>query len=131
MSSGLLWGAGLLSLAFLIVSVVLLPIIVLRLPQDYLSSTKTVEKQPFSKLTVRSRLFLIGRNLLGGLLVLAGIAMLVMPGQGVISIAVGLGLMDFPRKRRIIRRLVGNKRALRAINRFRSKFGRQPLNAPV
>jgi hypothetical protein len=62
--------------------------------------------------------------------VLAGIAMLLTPGQGILSIIVGLGMMDFPGKRAILLRVARQKRVLRAVNRLRRRFGRKPLAPP-
>ena len=45
----------------------------------------------------------IGRNLLGGLLILLGLVMLVTPGQGILTIVLGFTIMDFPGKKRITR----------------------------
>ena len=41
-------------------------------------------------------LLLIAKNLLGFVLIVAGIAMLVLPGQGLLTIVVGVVLMNFP-----------------------------------
>lgn len=43
------------------------------------------------------------RNVLGAILLVAGIAMLVLPGQGVPTILISLGLMNFPGKYRLER----------------------------
>jgi len=126
----LLWWAGSLSLLLLVVSVVVVPLIVVRLPRDYLARPKRQKRASFLESSHRRRLYLVGKNLLGGLLLLAGVAMLVLPGQGILCMAVGLGIMDFPYKRRFVRRVAGRKRVLGAINRLRGKFDRAPLQAP-
>ena len=72
-------------------------------------------------------MLLIGKNLLGGLLVLSGIAMLVLPGQGLLTIAMGLLLMDFPGKHRLERRIVRTRPVLRSINWLRRKAHKNPL----
>jgi UPF0716 family protein affecting phage T7 exclusion len=70
-----------------------------------------------------------GKNLLGVLLVVVGaiLALPGVPGQGLLTILVGLLLLDLPGKRRIERRMVGRPRILRMINRLRKRFGRSPL----
>ena len=56
-----------------------------------------------------------------------GVLMLVLPGQGVLTILIGLTLLDFPGKRRFVRRLLMRPRVFRVINRLRRRFGRPPL----
>jgi hypothetical protein len=70
---------------------------------------------------------LMGKNLLGYLLIAAGIAMLVLPGQGVLTILLGFILVDLPGKYRFERWLVTRPLVLRSINRLRRRAGRDPL----
>jgi hypothetical protein len=65
--------------------------------------------------------------LIGCVLLLAGIAMLVLPGQGILTMLIGVSLMDIPGKRKLERRLIGRPAVLRTINKIRAKFGREPL----
>jgi hypothetical protein len=53
-----------------------------------------------------------------------------LPGQVLIMIAIGLRLMDFPGKRRLIRSLSGQHRVLGAINKLRTRMNRDPLLSP-
>jgi len=70
---------------------------------------------------------LILKNILGVIFVIAGIAMLILPGQGVLTILIGISLMDFPGKRRFEARIVGQRTVLNVINSLRTKFGKPPL----
>ena len=63
-------------------------------------------------------------------LVLAGLIMLVVPGQGLLTLAVGLVLVDFPGKYRLERWLVTRPPVWRAINWLRKRAGREPLERP-
>jgi hypothetical protein len=45
---------------------------------------------------VQRWVFRVSKNILGGLVFLAGVAMLVLPGQGMLTILLGLSLLDFP-----------------------------------
>ncbi len=123
----LVWWTGSLSLVLLVLSAVVTPLVVLRLPEDYLSREWPNDRRSFGSRTTGGKFVAVGRNLLGGLFVLAGVIMLVMPGQGLISIIVGLSLLSLPRKRQLMQRLVGHKQVLKTINRFRGSFGRPPL----
>lgn len=126
----ILWPLGLFSLVFLFVGAVLLPVVVIRLPSDYLLRGKRSFRRRFARMTIGGRVYLLLKNVFGGLLVLAGVVMLVTPGQGLISIAVGIGLLDIPRKHRLLKLLVGRPGVLRTINRFRARFDRPPLQPP-
>ncbi|HZH30490.1 MAG TPA: hypothetical protein VEY11_06980 [Pyrinomonadaceae bacterium] len=72
---------------------------------------------------------LILKNLLGAALVLFGIVMSLpgVPGQGVLTILMGVMLLDFPGKRQLELKLVSRPKVLRAINRIRHRFNRPPL----
>jgi len=125
-----LWWMGILSLGLMIMGAVLLPLIILRLPSDFLSGNGNVEKRRFPRMKFRSRFYAMNRNLIGGLLILAGFAMLLAPGQGMIFILVGLGVMDFPQKKEMLMCLARQRHVLGAINRFRERFHRSPLRLP-
>ena len=75
-------------------------------------------------------LYLIGKNLGGALLVVVGLLLAVpgVPGQGVLTIFVGLLLMDVPGKRRLLLGIVRRPRVLRSINRLRARYQRLPLD---
>ncbi|HYG08570.1 MAG TPA: hypothetical protein VD835_01220, partial [Pyrinomonadaceae bacterium] len=62
-------------------------------------------------------------------LVLFGVLMSLpgVPGQGVLTILMGVMLLDFPGKRRLELKLVSRPNVLRAINRIRQRFDRPPL----
>ena len=68
------------------------------------------------------------KNLLGTILLLGGLAMLVLPGQGLITMLIGVSLVDFPGKRALERKLVSRPMVLQTINRLRHRFYRPPLS---
>ena len=72
---------------------------------------------------------LIGKNALGIVLVLLGILMSIpgVPGQGILTILLGVMLVDFPGKRQLEYKLVRRPRVLETINRLRLRFGKPPL----
>jgi len=120
--------AGLVSLIMMVATLLAVPLIIISLPARYLNDVKKnrlADIQSFYRWP-----FLIVKNMMGVLLVLAGLAMLILPGQGLLTLAIGLGLMNFPGKRRLIRRIIGQPRVLRTINRWRAKAHKDPLDAP-
>ncbi len=70
------------------------------------------------------------KNILGAGLVLLGLAMLVLPGQGALTILVGVCLLEFPGKRKLELRIVRQRPVYRAINWIRIRVGRPPLVLP-
>jgi len=72
-----------------------------------------------------------GPGLVGALLVLLGMVMLVTPGQGLLTLLVGLLLMNFPGKYRLERWLVGRRGVLTALNWLRRRGGHAPFEPPT
>lgn len=70
------------------------------------------------------------KNLVGAVLLLMGIAMLVLPGQGILTILIGLSLLDFPGKRKLELRLVRQRHVRRSIDWIREKAEQPPLQVP-
>lgn len=121
---------GWLTLASVIVfigTLALVPWLVARIPADYFSHGRR-HKAPWADERPWLRgLLVAGKNLLGGLVIVAGAAMLVLPGQGLLAILLGIMLLDFPGKYRFERRIVSWGPVLRTINRLRRRAGRAPL----
>ena len=93
-----------------------------RLPSDYFVRPRT------GRSSSRWRLFVhVGRNVVGVLFVLAGVVMLVLPGQGLLTILVGLLLVRFPGKQALLCRLLRRPAVRTAIDRLRHRAGREPL----
>jgi hypothetical protein len=69
------------------------------------------------------------RNLLGVVLVVVGLVMALpgVPGQGVLTMIIGLTLVDFPGKLEIERRILKHPRILGPINKLRARFDRPPI----
>lgn len=72
----------------------------------------------------------VAKNLVGLPLLLAGLAMLPLPGPGVLTIVVALSLLDFPGKRRLVLRIVRERHVRRSIDWIRVKAGRPPILLP-
>jgi hypothetical protein len=69
------------------------------------------------------------RNILGLVLIILGVLLSLpaVPGQGVLTMLIGLMLMDFPGKHRLERKLVARPSVLAAMNRMRAWLHRPPL----
>lgn len=108
-------------------TLLLVPWLVVQLPADYFhSSYRPVLLWGVSHPLLRLLLH-VGKNLVGFVVLLMGIAMLVLPGQGVLTIITGLLLMNFPGKYRFERWLIHQKPVLVGANWLRRKAGRAEL----
>lgn len=124
-----LW-LGLFSVITFIASLLIIPVIVSRIPDDYFVNRERYRSQ-FKRLhPVAYIALLIVKNLFGGLIVLSGIAMLVLPGQGILTVLIGISLMNFPGKYTLERRLVSQPRVFKAINWIRKRAGKHKLMHP-
>ena len=103
------------------------PWLIVRMPADFF--LRHDKPRPYRHPAVHVALVVV-RNLVGWALLLAGIAMLVLPGQGLLTILVAVALMDFPGKRRVELALVRQRLLHRAIDWIRTKAGRPPLVLP-
>jgi hypothetical protein len=128
-NAGLWWFLG-GSLALLVVTPIIVGWMIVHLPKDYFA----MERKPLQRAarypTLRMTL-LVAKNLLGGILVIAGLLMLMLPGQGILTIVVGLVLLDFPGKVRLERWLVSRPSVWRSINWIRRRAHREPLEKPI
>jgi hypothetical protein len=61
------------------------------------------------------------------MLILAGIAMLVLPGQGTVTILIGLALTNFPGKYALERRIASQPAVRATLNKIRGLAGCSPL----
>jgi hypothetical protein len=117
----LIWfSVGLFTLG--IVSLLVLPFLLARIPEDYFTTPLPHRTQSSAHWCGR-----VAKNLFGGLLLLLGLAMLVLPGQGLLTLLAALLLLDFPGKRRAELWLVQRPQVLRILNALRARGGRPPL----
>jgi hypothetical protein len=74
-------------------------------------------------------LAIIGKNVLGLLLVALGIVLSIpgVPGQGILTILLGIMLLDFPGRRRLEQWLVSRPKIFAAINKLRQRFSKPAL----
>ncbi len=119
---------GVASVVVFVGSLLLMPALIVRIPADYFANDERPPSRwtgvnPVARIVLR-----IGKNLLGCVFILAGIAMLALPGQGVLTIVLGLLLVDGPGKYRFERWLVRRPWVCRSINWLRRRRGREPLN---
>jgi hypothetical protein len=97
------------------------------LPATYFTRPRTVwgDRHPVWHWTL-----LILKNIAGVVLIVAGVLMLILPGQGVLTIIIGLLMLNFPGKRKFVAELIRRTKVLGSINALRLRFGRARLELP-
>jgi hypothetical protein len=126
----LLTCVSLASLVMFLLSPVVVTWLVIRLPTIYFKSERQIVAAAWHRHPVLRPFVFVIKNLVGLMLLLAGLVMLVTPGQGVLTIAVGLTMIDFPGKLRFERWLATRPPVWRSINWLRERAGREPFERP-
>ena len=122
-----LWWLGVLSGMTFFGTLILIPILVVRIPADYFTCAYQYAHAHHGAWYYFG---LLVKNAFGLLFILTGVAMLVLPGQGVLTILIGIMLMNFPRKRAFELRIVQQPTVLRALNWMRANAKKPALVVP-
>ncbi len=130
-NEALAWWLGIGSIVMFVGSLLMMPWLAARIPADYFTNEKRPPSPLVRKYPALKWPLLIARNLLGVLLVIAGVAMLLLPGQGILAILLGLMLVNFPGKYRLERWFIRKPKVNKAINWLRRKSHREPLEVPA
>ena len=123
----ILWWLTAASIVTFVVSILLVPFLIIRIPPDYFTRGSHHRKLRANQHPLVRGILVIAKNLLGYILVAAGILMLMLPGQGVLTILIGIMLLSFPGKYELERWIVWHGSVLRSINWIRRQAGRPPL----
>ena len=123
-----IWYLAAFSIVSFIGTLLLVPVLVIRIPEDYFAEKKRHRWEPWAHEHPLIRWsLLIAKNSLGYIIIVLGIAMLVLPGQGVLTILIGIMFINFPGKYRLERWVVMRAPVLNTINKLRQRAGRAPL----
>lgn len=110
----------------LTVSVLIVALVIVKIPANYFSSHYQADFLPNASWLTRWGAT-VAKNMIGVILVLAGIVMLIGPGQGILTILIGLIMLDIPGKRPLEARIIGRPAVLAAANGLRARYGKSPL----
>lgn len=104
----------------------------LGLPADYLVRPRRTWREAWRG-SVWRKLGTAARHFAGGALLVAGGVMLIpgVPGPGLLTVLLGLSLVDFPAKHRLQCRVLRIPRLRGRLDRLRARFGRPPLKFPA
>ena len=116
---------GTLSFIIFIFSLLTIKWLVALIPSDYFIKKNNSEFR--SNYPIFWLVSIIIKNLVGYILIFGGILMLVLPGQGLFTIFVGLMLSNYPGKFYIERKFIAIPSVLRAINWLRKKSNTRSL----
>jgi len=112
---------GVISTFCFFASLALIPLIIGRLPENYFVKQSAPPVHRFLQLL---------RYMFGIFLLVAGILMLFLPGQGLLTMVLGLSLLDFPGKYQIVENLLRTESIRKALNWIRNKRGTTPFQFP-
>ena len=106
-------------------------IVVIRLPADHFMERR--DRRPAARRHPMVRVVLLTvKNLAGWLFIAVGLVLSVpgVPGQGLLTILIGVLLIDFPGKHRLERWLMSRRGVLPLVTRLRTRFGKPPFELP-
>ncbi|MEM8660817.1 MAG: PGPGW domain-containing protein [Pseudomonadota bacterium] len=126
----MVWGSA-FSLVCLIGTLVAVPWVVARLPKDYFNRDRRQVLREGANLPWYTLPLTVIKNAVGALLVLLGIIMLVTPGQGILTLLVGLLLMNFPGKYQLERWLIQRPGVMKGLDWLRARSGQPPFDPPA
>jgi hypothetical protein len=128
----LTWGRVLLGVVFFLLSLALsfasIAVVMVKIPENYFSSHYQQDFMPNSPFLVRWGA-VIAKNLFGVFLIILGIILSLpgVPGQGLLTILLGLIMLDIPGKRPLEARIIKRPAILAAINNLRARYNKPPL----
>ena len=112
----------------LLLSFLAIGIVMVKIPENYFSSHYQRDFLPGSPWIVRWGA-VIAKNIFGVFLVILGIILSLpgVPGQGFLTILLGLIMLDIPGKRPLEARIIKRPTILAAINDLRARYKKPPL----
>ncbi|KAF0246032.1 MAG: hypothetical protein FD180_1096 [Planctomycetota bacterium] len=119
-----IWTVALIFVATLVGSLAIVTFLIVRMPADYFVRGRTPPGPTWKHVAA-----MLLKNLAGVVLVLVGVVLSLpgIPGQGVLTILVGLMLTDIPGVRALERWIVRRAAVKRALDAIRRRFGKAPL----
>jgi hypothetical protein len=111
-----------------LINLAIVSIILVKLPADHFSNNRKTKFWSGPRPVLHAAK-VIGKNIAGVLLVALGVVLSLpgVPGQGLLTILLGIMLLDFPGKERLEQKLLSRPSVLNAINRLRARFEKPPL----
>jgi hypothetical protein len=119
-----------LSAVLFVGSLIVMPILLSRMRPDYFVRRRSTKESGSDRHSMPRLFWIVVKNIVGFVLLLMGIAMLVLPGQGLLTILTATTLLNFPGKRKLELRIVRQRHVRRAIDWVRKRAKQPPLILP-
>ncbi|WP_241973792.1 hypothetical protein [Aliidiomarina iranensis] len=113
------------SVLMVLASMLIIPFLIVKMPADYFVN----KRRPRTWSIPRIVLYIL-RNFVAFILFIAGVLMLVLPGQGLLTLIVAVVVSDFPGKFRLERWLLKQRGVLRSINWIRKRYDKPKIHVP-
>lgn len=127
LSSAAIWWIVIVSVSVFGLALIAVPLFVIRIPADYFAHPHRADAEYPRRYSWFRWIWLIAKNMLGAGFLFFGMLMLVLPGQGILTIFIGITLLDFPGKFRLERWAVTRRGVLDSFNWVRKRWGKGPL----
>lgn len=128
--SSILIGLGGLSVLILVFSIAGMGWFIAQIPEDYFTYDKRRGKH-WNKYSSKARIaIIIFKNIFGGIMLVGGLFLLVLPGQGLLTMVIGLFLIDYPGKFQLEQKIISIPSIFRSLNWFRAKARKPNLLHP-
>ena len=130
--AGLTWQkilvGALIFLASFFINLGIVSFILVKLPADHFSKKRKTKFWAGPRPAIHAAK-VIGKNIGGLLLVALGIVLSLpgVPGQGLLTVLLGIMLLDFPGRHRLEQKLLSKPSIVNTINRLRERFDKPPL----
>jgi len=130
--AGLTWQkilvGALIFLASFFINLGIVSFILVKLPADHFSKKRKTKFWAGPRPAIHAAK-VIGKNIGGVLLVALGIVLSLpgVPGQGLLTVLLGIMLLDFPGRHRLEQKLLSKPSIVNTINRLRERFDKPPL----
>ncbi len=126
-NQAILWWLTAFSAVTFVLTLITVPWLIVRLPPDYFGRHRRRKRLLADKPWWLRAIFELIKGIIGVLLIMLGLAMLVLPGQGLLTILIGLTFLNFPGKFRLERWLASRPPVLAAINWLRRRAAQPPM----
>ena len=128
--SSILIGLGGLSVLILVFSIAGMGWFIAQIPEDYFIHDKRQAKH-WNKYSSQARIaIIVFKNIFGGIMLVGGLFLLVLPGQGLLTMIIGLLLIDYPGKFQLEQKIISIPSIFRSLNWFRAKARKPNLLDP-
>ena len=120
-------GMGISSIFIFLISILGISWFIAQIPEDYFLRSKRQPSKWREQKPILRFVVMFGKNLIGLSLIIGGLLMLILPGQGLLTIVTGLLLVNYPGKYKLEQKLSSMPSIFRALNWIRLKAKKPPL----